>query len=291
MTSRTRAVMTTLVAGILAFSGLPFHVAQRGYCARGAWEPATDDNPGVRRSSRPGDRVGCMLNATDGVGGVGEIDHSGSGDDLIDLALDIFASDLGVRFDVSITVFWIKERGAPNAFFHPGSFPSLRPYARFGKAAYDGTDGSVFLGTKLMRSELSDGRPHAFAAIIGHEFAHAMQARKKYPLDGKWCELHADYMAGYYVATRSHLADQAPVQSYLSLYKKGDYNFNDVGHHGTPKERGDAFEAGYRFGLSIAKNEHQGTKKLAGAAGAYQKGLTLMESLKNMEDAVRDRQN
>lgn len=46
MTSRTRAVMTILVAGLLAFSGLPFHAAQRDYSARGAWEPATDDNPG-----------------------------------------------------------------------------------------------------------------------------------------------------------------------------------------------------------------------------------------------------
>ena len=31
----------------------------------------------------------------------------------------------------------------------------------------------------------------------------------------------------------------------IGLYRKGDYNFFDAGHHGTPEERAEAFAVGY----------------------------------------------
>jgi hypothetical protein len=247
-----------------------------------------NDGSVVRRPSSRGARIACTLNATDGVGDVGQIDQSGSGDDFVDLTLDYHVFALGILFNVDIKVFWIKEEGGPNAFFHQGTFPSLHPYARFGTAAADGTDGSVFLGTTLMRSELRDGRPYAFSAIVGHEFGHAMQQKRKCELKGKWREMHADYMAGYYVGVSRLFQGTAPLQSCVSLYHKGDYNFNDVGHHGTPMERARAFEAGYQFGRSKARDMTDGGD-CAKALEAYRQGLVYIEGLKSTEDEMNGR--
>jgi hypothetical protein len=290
MLRRTSTTLRVLIACGLALSAFQSNDGQKGSCVACAPDDTDGGDPGVRRPTDRGDHVGCTLNATDGVDDVGEIDQSGSGDDLIDLSIDAFSSDLSWLFGVSITVYWVRESGAPNAYFHPSDFPKLRRYARFGEAAHDADDGTVFLGTKLMRSELKEGHRYALAAIVGHEFGHAMQAKKQCSLSGKWRELHADYMGGYYIGARHHeLNNQAPKQAYISLSEKGDYNFNEVGHHGTPEERGSAFEAGYRYALSIAKNNRDRTINRADAARAYDRGLTIVEALKSMEDVVKDR--
>ena len=138
-----------------------------------------------------------------------------------------------------------------------------------------------------MRSELNEGRRYAFAAIVAHEFGHAMQRRKRCSLTGKWLEMHADYMGGYYVGYRHHsLSARSAKQAYVSLAEKGDYNFNNIGHHGTPEERASAFEAGFRCGLSLAKDDPNGENRQAEASKAYRQGLTLMDELRRIESAA-----
>lgn len=233
-----------------------------------------------------------MLNATDGVGDFGEIDPSGTENYIIDTDIALDSLCLSYAFDVKIRVFFVREHGGPNALFHPGTFPGLAPFARYGKEPDEDRDGTILLGTRLMKSEIREGRRYAILAILGHESAHAMQKKNQCALPGKWRELHADYMGGYWMARRKpHVPNQDPRQAYRSLCLMGDYHFNQPGHHGTPDERGNAFEAGYRYGLSVVKTDPEGSIKQAEAAKAYHQRLILMESLESREDAVRDRRD
>jgi hypothetical protein len=56
-------------------------------------------------------------------------------------------------------------------------------------------------------------------------------------------------MAGWYTAHRSRFVPQNIVESMLSFYKRGDYGFNNLNHHGTPLERQQAFAAGVNLNL------------------------------------------
>ena len=127
MLRRTITTMSVLTACGLGFSVLQSSIAPHAACIACTLEATDGDDPGVRRPDARADRVSCTLKATDGVGDLGEIDQSGSGDDLIDLSLDTFSSDLCWMFNVQVTIFWVRETSAPNAYFHPGTFPSLRP--------------------------------------------------------------------------------------------------------------------------------------------------------------------
>lgn len=151
---------------------------------------------------------------------------------------------LDTSFGVTVPVYFLKNQVA-NAFFTPAKFPEL--------IQADGRDpamqvtGSVFLSMALLDKEFreTNGSLMSIPAILGHEFAHAMQHSRQNPLQGKWRELHADMMAGWFIGLRGQFRPQNVQQAGLSLYRKGDYNFFDAGHHGTPEERAEAFAVGY----------------------------------------------
>jgi hypothetical protein len=109
-------------------------------------------------------------------------------------------------------------------------------------------------------------------AIVAHEYAHIAQFKYKFPwTEGKWPELHADFLAGWFIAHRERfpLPNDA-YQAAASLYYKGDYDFNDRDHHGTPEERLKAFRAGYEFNLR---------SNVPSGALAYQAGINYIRSL------------
>ena len=288
MLRRTSTTMSVLVACGLAFSAFQSDDGQKGGCAACALDSTDGGDPGVRRPTNRGDRVGCTLNAKDGVGDFGEIDQSGTGNDKIDIDIATDSIGLSWAFEVKISVFFVKEGGGPNAKFHPGSLPGLRQFARVGQDPDDDRDGTILLGTKLMRSEIEQGRRYAISAIVGHEFGHAMQAKNRCSLHRKWAELHADYMGGYWVARRYFDPVQAPSQAYASICRMGDYDFNSVGHHGTPEERGDAFEAGCRYGVSIEKANPKRSMDRDDAANAYRAGLKFIEEIRSRGHAADD---
>lgn len=180
---------------------------------------------------------------------------------------DITALDYA--FGVTVPVYFIND-GRKNAFFTPRKFASL--------IAEDRADpnmavtGSVFIGFTLIHEEYKEtnGTLMSIPAILGHEFAHAMQYKNKFPYEGKWRELHADYLAGWFIGHRGRFRPQNAFQAFLNFYKKGDHDFFSEDHHGTPQERGTAFNAGYL--LNVRGNEPS-------AINAYNAGLQYVRYL------------
>jgi hypothetical protein len=74
-------------------------------------------------------------------------------------------------------------------------------------------------------------------------------------------------MAGWYTARRGHFVKQVDSQALFSFLDKGDFDFGNPGHHGTPNERGQAFMIGYSYADETD------------AAIVYSKGLGMMAYL------------
>ena len=114
-----------------------------------------------------------------------------------------------------------------------------------------GTSGTILFGLTLMQSELrTEYGGAAMAGIAAHEGAHIFQFNTndiRQRLNGPTqvrMELHADFMAGYYFA-RTKRTERSLVTFAESLFAKGDYQFNERGHHGTPDQRVASMRAGY----------------------------------------------
>lgn len=116
-----------------------------------------------------------------------------------------------------------------------------------------GTRGTALFGINLITEEIGPNRGgYAIAGIAAHECAHIHQFFSphvhrllKGQRTGVAFELHADFLAGYYMASK-HGSDRNLSIFARSLYEKGDFDFNDVNHHGTPDQRVHAMESGFR---------------------------------------------
>jgi hypothetical protein len=97
----------------------------------------------------------------------------------------------------------------------------------------------------------------ALLGIMAHEYAHTLQNTKYCSLEGKYRELHADLLAGYFLAAKGYVLGEDEVDNFINVFHTmGDYNFNDSDHHGTPKERTKAVRRGYyHFGLDDDLNK------------------------------------
>jgi hypothetical protein len=132
------------------------------------------------------------------------------------------------------------------------------------------TRGTVFLGINLIKNEfsVSGNAGIAVAGICAHESAHIFQYFSEYNqrLSGSTSrnfELHADLIAGYYLGRRRWSRTNIEVFG-RSLFSKGDYDFNNPDHHGTPKQRLGAMLEGYRL-ATLAKS----FEECAAAGAAY----------------------
>lgn len=132
-------------------------------------------------------------------------------------------------------------------------------------------DGTVLFGLGLLK-EMMAGDMHpevSVAAICAHEFGHILQFQKDlwFVDDGlpiingvravKRSELQADFFAGYFAAKRRAEKPDFPAFVFgTTMEKLGDTAYHSAGHHGTPKERGDAiikgFEVGHKEKRSLA---------------------------------------
>ena len=130
------------------------------------------------------------------------------------------------------------------------------------------TRGTVVFGKKLLSRELSrhSWGGLAVAGIMAHEFAHIYQYQSRYhqqltqgQTTNKLLELHADYLAGYYLGLkRLRTNGTFDIKSFAdSLYMMGDSNFNSRTHHGTPIERMKVMIEGYKKGLANNSTIHQ----------------------------------
>jgi hypothetical protein len=230
---------------------------------------------GSAHAAFQGDNVGCALNAQSAsIDEVGELLPGGTGNPSLDQGIQNDIIEIQRLFGVAAKMFLIRESGGPNAFAlstqHPAEGEILRHYNLPPQAA---PDGVVVFGVDLMTSEYNDSGFHTgygIPSIIGHEYGHIMQFKNRFPLHGKWIELHADYMAGWFTAHRArHDPQQNVRESENSFFNKGDYAFNDPSHHGTPAERLAAFMAG--LNLNLQSNVSDGRR-------AYDQGILYLRS-------------
>jgi hypothetical protein len=179
-----------------------------------------------------------------------------TGNPILDQQLNTEAIAVDMVFGISPNLLIFDDGDQPNAYAVPYR-------TRFG------TSGTVCLGVRLLVDELGsiDKGGYAVAGILAHEFSHILQARLHSRLSGKFRELHADYMAGYYLGKRSMIAPTDIRNFAVSLYEKGDFAFWSSTHHGTPEERVIAMVAGFRnSGASLDEAFFHGEKILLQAA-------------------------
>ncbi len=172
-----------------------------------------------------------------------------SGDEALDRLLGRALVKLSALFGQRPGFGFIDDWDSPNAY---ATADTLVP----------GTWGTVLYGSTLFRQTLAayDDGGMAVMCILAHEFGHI--AQYAYGLEQRllWgqgtvrrVELHADFLAGYYLARRK--AEQPELVLWAAgdmLFRIGDYAFNDWNHHGTPEQRVAAAEAGFRLGADQA---------------------------------------
>jgi hypothetical protein len=151
---------------------------------------------------------------------------------------------LSTAFGVQPTFGFYDDGGQPNAQASP--------------------DDAVIFGRSLFADQISRYQDQGLSvlAICAHEFGHIVQFHSQLEralLRGqstvKRLELHADFLAGYYLGFRKR------ADSTLRLWSIGD-TLNRIGdllvtsrnHHGTPQERVAAAEAGYNVGVDNGAN-------------------------------------
>lgn len=129
------------------------------------------------------------------------------------------------------------------------------------------TKGTVIFGKRLLSDELTKHSSGGLtiAGIIAHEFAHIYQYQtgfyrllKRSQNTNKLVELHADYLAGYYLGLKRLRNSEIDIKVFLdALYLRGDTHFNSPTHHGTPFERKHVMLEGYKIGLTNNTDIHQ----------------------------------
>lgn len=167
-----------------------------------------------------------------------------TGDPQADIALDKAIKRLADAFEVYPGFAFFDDGGHPNAW---ATEASLIPNTTY----------TVLFGENYYRKWLKyDPSGISVLSVIAHEFGHIMQYKSGLMAEirggqqtSKRVELHADYMAGYYVGI---LKRQNPTASFWKAGDKfrqiGTYDDKDPLFHGTPEERVAASQRGFSTG-------------------------------------------
>jgi hypothetical protein len=135
---------------------------------------------------------------------------------------------------------YVEETNSPNAWAIPETLIS-------------GTKGTVLIGLKLIAFLMqSQNGGASVAGVCAHECGHIYQyssgAAERFGTTdyGRILrELHADFIAGYYMGRRKeYTADHVRLFS-RTLFDVGTYDFANPQYHGSPALRATSMEAGY----------------------------------------------
>jgi len=118
---------------------------------------------------------------------------------------------------------------------------------------YESPDGLILLGVDLYEKLISsDDRGLSVAIVLAHEFGHIVQYKHnlffklRKNVGWKGPELHADFLAGAYLGIFNRYVEDARVWNVGKHFQGlGDLKVESRAHHGTPRERVAAIEAGY----------------------------------------------
>lgn len=159
----------------------------------------------------------------------------------LDQALQRLASTFGVWPQVG----FYDDGDQPNAL--------AISYAKAGRPHY-----AVVFGKTYFRQMFAyDPSGITFLQTAAHEFAHIWMYKSgglDALLEGhptvKRAELHADYLSVYYLGLRKRNNPGASFRSAgLKRWESGDRFHQDPHHHGTPRQRLEAAEAGFILGF------------------------------------------
>ncbi|CAK0757348.1 conserved hypothetical protein [Gammaproteobacteria bacterium] len=188
-----------------------------------------------------------------------------SGDARLDRALGTLLADMASKFEVRPGFAFYDDADGRNALAMEKSY-------------LPNTQGTVLFGRGLLTQELNRGQngDMPVMGICAHEFGHIVQYRRgvyERLMAGretaKRVELHADFLAGYYIGRRGlDYGENQLVALGRAWEELGDNNFSDPLHHGTREERLQAVETGY----------HMATASRAGLAEAIEGGLYYLRA-------------
>lgn len=140
----------------------------------------------------------------------------------------------------------------------------------------------IYFGEDLInefKKKFGDSYKFAISAVIAHELAHAKQYALNgidFPVNDPFQqELHADFMAGYFIGYRYSIdmASQNEANAFFeTFYDMGDTNFSSTTHHGTSEQRKRASVEGWEYG-----------KKLFSVIDAYQRGISVVKNYVRQE--------
>lgn len=188
-----------------------------------------------------------------------------SGNRYFDRALAEALLHMSKTFDVLPTFGFISGGNVANALatpklYSPEAGDAPLPSRKNGTVLFG--DGML----ALMQQQGTENPVAAALAICAHEFGHIVQynykANDHFLIDilnegqptVKRGELHADFLAGYYVGVAKRRNPDTPAASVArAAHSLGDWNVDERGHHGTPEERGAAVYEGYRHSFEMQK--------------------------------------
>lgn len=144
-----------------------------------------------------------------------------------------------------------------------------------------GTQGTVWIGIALVKS-LADQKNNstnggiAVAGVLAHECAHIYQLANDDLLKelmrgqtiGVLAELHADFLAGYYLARKKNVTPELLTTMQQVFVYLGAYDRKHPRYHGTPGLRGAAMDTGY-----FAAQDGKSFKEAAEFGARYVRGL------------------
>mgnify|MGYP003638494646 FL=1 len=181
---------------------------------------------------------------------------------------------LQLFFGVKIDFFFLKE-------LYNGK------NAMFTSSCNYNCNGTILLGVNLLYDRVFT-RKHGVEcvkAVLAHEFGHCIQKLQYWNEPGKRPELHADYMAGFYMGSSYNHTDSEVNALFNEFFSIGGYEYWSPDYHGSPGERKCAFLEGYYFarenktnasvansyGLQyVTANNPCGVRKYKAAVQSYQ---------------------
>ena len=173
-----------------------------------------------------------------------------TGNPTLDRALDTSIKRLSDLFGQVPAFGFYREEDHPD-------LSAMNAFATAEGTDIPGTWGTIGFGTTLFQTEMDRHDPYGstIITVIAHEFVHiwAMRAGMMDKLNEgqttvKRSELHADFLAGYFLGTRKRAAPNISLQAAGDLFRRiGDNNLNSRNHHGTPTERVAAAEEGFKI--------------------------------------------
>jgi hypothetical protein len=143
-----------------------------------------------------------------------------------------------------------------------------------------GTQGTVWIGIDFVRNLVDPNNSNgnggiAVAGVLAHECAHVFQLASadllkrlvKDKNNAVLAELHADFLAGYYLARKRNVTPELLTVMQRVFVYQGAYNRSDPNYHGTPGLRGAAMDTGYfaaQDGKDFAQASEIGARYVSG---------------------------